>query len=784
MKLRRWLLLISLAWPALAPAERLLGFDVEGSTSERALEARYDALLDPADLARWMGDLAAAPHHVGSAHGRANVEYLADLFRNWGYDVELARYQILFPTPRLRRLRMLEPRPFEASLTEAVLPEDPGTAAADLLPPYNAFSPDGDVSAPLVFVNYGVQEDYEQLARYGIDVAGCIVIAKYGRSWRGIKPKLAAQHGALGALLYSDPADDGFAQGETYPDGAFKPPSGVQRGSVMDLPVYAGDVLTPGVAATRRARRLDRDDLPGMPGIPVLPISAVDAEPLLQALAGPVAPADWRGALPLTYRLGPGPAKVRLQVAFDWNRVEARSVIATLTGRLAPELRVIRGNHHDSWNDGASDPVSGVVAMLAEAQAVARLPERPGRTLVYAAWDAEEPGLMGSTEWVEEHGQALARDAVAYINTDSSGRGFLRMGGSATLEPFLAQIAADVTDPQTGVSLAERRRAWVRVSGTPEQRAELGARGALRLAPLGSGSDFTPFLQHLGVASVNLGFGGESAGGSYHSLYDTVRHYTRFGDPGFAYGIALAKVTGRATLRLANAAVLPFDPGAFADSVASYVDDLMDFLVKQREQTDRENAMLDDGSYALALDPQESLGPPPRRAPVPYVNLAPLRNAVRTLQEAAADYDRAAAETPLPEGARRARLNDLLFKSERALLDERGLPGRPWYRHQIYAPGIFTGYGAKTLPALREAIEQRDFDAVDGAVARIVAVLNRFTAEVRAAASVWESPPEGAEARALRPGQVPGFVGGKERGSGRRVVSADPRSINFVSSTE
>jgi len=717
--------------------ERLLGFSDASSEAQRAREASYDALLDPADLERWMRTLSERPHHVGSAHNRDNVDYLAQLFEQWGYQVQLASYEVLFPTPKRRRLRLLEPTPFEASLGETPLAGDQSTASQEVLPPFNAFSPDGDVTAELVFVNYGVQEDYEQLERFGIDVSGKVVIARYGRAWRGIKPKLAADHGAIGALIYSDPADDGYARGDVYPEGAFKHPSGVQRGSVMELPVFAGDVLTPGVAATARARRLDVADSPAIAKIPVLPISYSDAQPLLEALAGPVAPAEWRGALPITYHLGPGPAKVRLEVEFNWDRVEARNVIATLPGRVTRDEWIIRGNHHDAWNHGASDPISGLVALLAEAKAVAAQSPRPARTIVYAAWDAEEPGLIGSTEWVEEHARELTRKAVAYFNTDGSGRGFLRMGGSGTLQPFLAQIAADVIDPQTGASVADRAVAWVKVNGSPDQKAELAERGTLRLAPLGSGSDYTPFLQHLGIASASLGFGGENAGGSYHSLYDTFAHYTRFGDPGFHYGVVLAQVAGRATLRMANAEILPFDLSALADNIASYVDEIAELLEKLREDTTERNGLIDDGSYRLALDPQKALGAPRRQEAVPHLNLAPLHNVVAALASASADYQDAAASGTLDD-RRRTQLNQLLINSERTLLDERGLQSRPWYRHQIYAPGYYTGYGAKTLPALREAIEQRAFEDVDEAVLRITGILDNLTVVIENATKLWQ----------------------------------------------
>ena len=322
-----------LAFPVLAAGDTLLGFDPASSEDQRALEKRLDADLDASDLDRWLQRLSARPHHAGSTASRENAEFIASLFEDWGYEVEIAEYEILLPTPKIREVELVAPTQYTASLTEASLPEDPGTSVREhLLAPYNAFSVDGEVEAELVFVNYGLPDDYEMLERYGIDVAGKIAIAKYGMSWRGIKPKLAAEHGAIGTLIYSDPADDGYAVGDTYPEGPFKHPTGVQRGSVMDMPTYPGDVLTPGVGATADADRLSRDEAPTLTEIPVLPISWKAALPLLEAMDGPVAPDGWRGALPITYHLGPGPARVRLKAEFNWDRVTAYNVIARLEG--------------------------------------------------------------------------------------------------------------------------------------------------------------------------------------------------------------------------------------------------------------------------------------------------------------------------------------------------------------------------------------------------------------------------------------------------------------------
>lgn len=712
-----------LVFPAFASGDALLGFDPATGEAQRALEARFDEDLDAAELDGWLERLSAEPHHAGSVAGRENAEYIASLFQDWGYDVEIEEYDILLPTPKVREVELVAPARYTASLTEASLPEDPGTAVREhLLPPYNAFSVDGEVEGELVFVNYGLPEDYEMLERYGIDVEGKIAIAKYGMSWRGIKPKLAAEHGAIGTLIYSDPADDGYGVGDTYPEGPYKHPTGVQRGSVMDMPTYPGDVLTPGVGATADAERLEIDEAPTLTKIPVLPISWEDALPLLETMGGPVAPAEWRGALPMTYHLGPGPARVRLKAEFNWDRVTAYNVIARLEGADYPDEWVIRGNHHDAWNAGAADPVSGMVALLAEARAIGRLAkagERPARTVVFAAWDAEEPGLIGSTEWAEHHAEALQEHAVAYLNTDSNARGFIGIGGSHTLERFFNQVMADVRDPQTGESIGERLRAAMKVRAENDKDRQEAQRKDLRIYPLGSGSDYTPFLQHLGIASGNLGFGGEGEGGSYHTLYDTYEHYTTWRDPGLHYGVALAQVTGRATLRLANAPLLPFEFTGFADNIELYVSELEELANTMRDDTERGNRLVESGAYALALDPRDALGPPAKQAPVPHFSFAPLKNALDRLQQAADAYkEKSEGAEGSPE------INRLLYTSERVLTREEGLEGRPWYKHHVYAPGFYTGYGVKTLPGVREAIEQRQYDKVEPQIALAADVLN------------------------------------------------------------
>ena len=726
------LMLLAVGGIALAADGAILGYDDATSATQRETEALFDASIDTTEMDGWLKRMSAKPHHVGSPGSKENAEFIAGLLESWGYDVEIAEYEILLPTPNVREIELVAPTQFTATLREDSLEEDPSTFVRDdLLAPYNAFSVDGEVEGELVFVNYGIPEDYEVLERYGIDVAGKIAIAKYGRSWRGIKPKLAGEKGAIATIIYSDPGDDGYGAGDAYPKGPFKHESGVQRGSVMDMPTYPGDVLTPGRGATKNARRLRRADAPTITSIPVLPISQRDALPLLAALDGEVAPEEWRGGLPITYHIGPGPARVRMQARFNWDMVTAYNVIARLEGSEYPDEWVIRGNHHDGWNHGAADPLSGLVATLAEAKAVAALARegrRPLRTMIYAAWDAEEPGLIGSTEWAEHHADDLKQHAVAYLNTDGSDRGFVNIGGSHVLERFFNQIIEEVNDPRLDMTLKERRRAFELIYGDDKEKTTARERDDLRIYPMGSGSDYTPFLQHLGIASANVNFGGEAADGSYHTLYDTYEHYTTFQDPGLLYGTTLAKVTGRAALRLANAPRLPFEFRNFADNIALYIGELVELADSMREEAEKNNQLLDDGTYAAAINPYKGIGVPASKEPVPHFNFAPLKNALDRLQQAADGY----AELSKGLSGASPEVNNLLYTSERLLTRNAGLDGRPWYKHHIYAPGFYTGYGVKTIPGVREAIEEREYEKVAPQISIAAAVLNDMAARIEA----------------------------------------------------
>ncbi len=710
------------------PANTLTGFRADRVDAQLELEKKFDQQLKAENLERWMKRLTSKPQHVGSSHGKANAEFLADQFRSWGFETEIEVFHVLFPTPIERSLVLMNGQSsYTAELDEPIVPGDQSSAVREeMLPPYNAYSADGDVTAELVYVNYGIPTDYEELDRMGIDVKGKIVIARYGRSWRGIKAKVAYEHGAVGCLIYSDPEDDGFVRGDVYPDGPFRNAHGAQRGSVADMPLYPGDPLTPGVGAKEDTPRLSREESPTLMKIPVLPISYHDAQPLLASLGGLVAPDDFRGGLPLTYHIGPGPSKVHLKLRFSWDIVPAYNVIARLAGSDFPDEWIMRGNHRDAWVFGAADPTSGTVAMMEEARAIGELVKsgwRPRRTIVYGSWDAEEPGLLGSTEWAEYHADELRKKLAVYLNSDSNGRGFLGVGGSHALEQFVQEVADAVIDPQTGVSVSDRSRARIRVRGDDKA----GKRKNLRLSPLGSGSDYTPFLQHLGVSSLNIGYGGESSGGSYHSAYDSFEHYTQFGDPGFDYGIALAKTAGRMTLRLAEADVLPFVFAGLVDNVKQYADEVTELPTKMRTETDRLNGLVRDNAFELAADPTRKYVPPIAKSAVPHMDFSALLNAIDELEAASTLFDTAVAKTisalqsgnEMSSGAMKRQLvmiNDAIRRSDETLTRDAGLPGRKWFKHHIYAPGFYTGYGVKTLPAIREAIEERDWDLASAGV--------------------------------------------------------------------
>jgi N-acetylated-alpha-linked acidic dipeptidase len=718
---------------------QMLGFEPARVSSERELEKQFDSHLKRENLDLWMKRMSARPHHLGSAFDKENAEFIAAQFRSWGYDAAIEEFEVLFPTPKSRLLEMISPLKFTASLTEPPVKGDATSTLQDeQIPTYNAYSVDGDATGELVYVNYGVPRDYETLAEKGIDVKGRIVIARYGESWRGIKPKVAAEHGAIACLIYSDPREDGYFAGDVYPAGAFRNENGVQRGSVADMPLYPGDPLTPGIGAVKGAQRLPIKDAPSLTKIPVLPISYADALPLLRALTnGPVAPPEWRGALPITYHIGPGPARVHLRLEFSWDLVPLYNVIAKMPGSERPDQWIIRGNHHDAWVCGAEDPLSGTVALMEEARALSELKRagwQPKRTLIYAVWDGEEPGLLGSTEWVETHADTLKEKAAVYINGDTNGRGFLRTGGSHSLERLVNQVANEIIDPQKNIPVSKRLRAYRLLRGSPEEKKDARERTDLRIFALGSGSDYTPFLQHLGIACLDVRYGGEDEGGSYHSIYDSYDHYRRFVDPGFAYGVALAQTTGRLVLRLANADVLPFEFSNLAETLSKYVAEVKKLADDEREATREKNRLIEDKTLAAVYDPTLPYVLPKPVPGVPFLNFAPLDNALVRLQQSVRDQRNAlrdawSSQQGRPADTARA-LDGILMTVERAMTSDSGLPKRPWYKHQIYAPGFYTGYGVKTLPGIREAIEGKRWDEAREQIQLAAQTLERIASQI------------------------------------------------------
>ncbi len=718
----------------------LRGYSKEAARLQRQWEARFRAIPDAKNLRAYDERLSAHPHHVGSPWGKQNAEWMLARFKEWGWDARIETFEILFPTPKERLVELVEPARFVARLQEPAVAADPTSGQqSEQLPTYNAYSADGDVTAPLVYVNYGVPEDYEQLERLGVSVKGAIVIARYGASWRGIKPKVAAEQGAVGCLIYSDPRDDGYSQGDVFPEGPYRPPEGVQRGSVLDMPLYPGDPLTPGVGATAGAKRLPLAEAKTIAKIPVLPMSYADAQPLLRALKGPVAPAAWRGSLPITYHVGPGPAKVHLRVKSNWDLKTAHDVVARLPGAVFPDEWIIRGNHHDAWVNGADDPATGLAAELEEARAFGELRKqgwKPARTLVYCAWDAEEPALLGSTEWVEAHAEELRRHAVAYINTDSTGRGFLRVEGSHTLEKFINAVARDIADPDAKMTVWKRAQLARIASASAPDRQELRRRSDLRIGAPGAGSDYTAFVAHLGIPSLNLGFGGLDGSGIYHSIYDDFYWYTRFADSDFRYVRALAQTAGTAVMRLAGAELLPLDFTDFADTLRRYVGELERLHKDRQAEIEERNRQIQEGVFVALADSRKKFVPPATEAVPPPLEFAPLKNAIEAVARAAERYEKAVEASTLTTVES---VNRKLLQAERTLTDPAGLPGRPWFKHQIYAPGLYTGYSAKTIPMVREAIELKKWPEAEAGIARVSAILTSEAALIESAAAELES---------------------------------------------
>jgi N-acetylated-alpha-linked acidic dipeptidase len=721
-------------------------FDIAlDKSKQNELELQFDKVLNPQNLDTWMKHMSSKPHHVGSPWSKQNAEYAANKFKEWGFESAVETFEVLVPFPKVRKLSMVAPNKVELKLYEPAVEGDKSSEMTkDVLPGYNAFSADGNVTAELVFVNYGLNEDYEELKRMGIDVKGKIVIAKYGRSFRGIKPKIAHENGAIGCIMYSDPKDDGYVVGDVYPVGPYRNEYGIQRGSVLDMPARPGDALTPGYAATKDAERLSIDDAPTIMKIPVMPISYADALPLLKAIKGPVVPDSWKGGLPITYHIGPGPAKVNLHLEFDWSLRTAYNPVGRMIGSVYPDEWIMRGNHHDGWGHGASDPISGMVSLMEEARAIGELTKtgwRPKRTLIYAGWDAEEPGLLGSTEWVEHNLKDIKENMVVYINTDGTGAGYLSMGGSHSLEKFINEVIRDVKDPVHDVSLDSRLRSRMRVREFNVGASELNEeseRTDLRIYAMGAGSDYTAFLHHAGVPALNMAFGGESGGGAYHSLYDTYEHYKRFSDGDFNYGTTLSKVNGRLVLRLSEADILPFRFVNMVENIGKFIEENKKLSQTVEQSTKLRNKLLDNNDFTISRNPNKTYLQPERLGQVPEFDFKPLDDAFARLSSSAWKYEEVLLK--FKKGSlsaeKKSEINSLLRKVDQAFTNNNGLPRREWFRNMLYAPGYYTGYGVKTLPGIREGLEERKWDEVRLYINEVAKALDRASNNINSASRI------------------------------------------------
>jgi N-acetylated-alpha-linked acidic dipeptidase len=663
-----------------AQTPSMRGFLVKEIPVEQRLEQQAQAVPDPVRLLQYMQYMASEPHNAGSPRSKAVAEYIWGMLKDWGLDAHIEEFEALMPYPTVRQVEVVGPKPFTAKLKEPAVPVDPDSGDANQLPTYNAYAASGDVTGDVVYANFGVPEDYDWLAKQGISVKDKIVITRYGKSWRGIKAKVAAEHGAIACLIYSDPHEDGYFEGDVYTKGPMRPPEGVQRGSVMDMPLYPGDPLSPGWASEKGSRRLPISEAKSLMKIPVLPLSYADAQPILEQLTGPLVPRDWRGSLPITYHAGPGAARVHMKTDYDWTSKPLYDVIATIPGSEQPDEWVIAGNHHDAWVNGADDPVSGTVALIETARSLAQLQKQgwhPKRSIKLAFWDGEEFGLLGSTEWAEKHQDELKQKAIAYFNSDSTAKGWIHVSGSHTLEDFVTEVASSIEQPGTNTNLVDaslhRPPSEDQDEEAPPKRSSTFTIGAL-----GAGSDYVAFLDYLGVASMNEGFGGQTKSGIYHSIYDSIYWYTHFSDTTFVDGRALAQYTATALLRLADADILPFEFGHFANTVNGYLDDI-------QKEAQKSNQKLD---------------------------FAALRKQLELLKTDGEKYDAALQAVVMKnniDASAADKVNRLLMRTERVLTRPEGLPNRAWYKHQIYAPGFYTGYGVKTLPGIREAVDAKDW---------------------------------------------------------------------------
>jgi len=697
------------------PVAPIDGFTTESSANERRWEEAFQRIPASDSAREHLRRLTAEPHVAGTKEDYATAIYVRDKIRSYGISSELNEYDVLLNYPKQPAIvELITPRRrVRLQVKEAVVPEDPSSSSPKIIPLFNGYSPSGDVTAPLVYANYGLPPDYAALKKLGVDVKGKIVIARYGNSFRGVKAKVAEDNGAIGLIIYSDPADDGYAQGDVFPKGPWRPESSAQRGSVQYLFQAPGDPLTPGRPSIPGEPRLKMEDANNLTRIPVQPISYGDAKQLLEPLGGPVRPDGFQGALPFSYHVGGTDAvKVHLKTVMDYKIRKIWNVISRIEGNEEKDRWVIMGNHRDAWTFGAVDPNSGSTAMLEAARGFGQLLKsgwQPRRTIVMCSWDGEEYGLLGSTEWAEHYAEELKQKAVVYLNMDAavSGANF----GASSVPSMWKMIRAatrDVQDPKSGKSIYQQ---WQDSSRARRADAEMTnaqssdtAIAEARIGALGSGSDYTPFLQHLGVSSIDMGFGGDY--GVYHSAYDSFYWMSHFGDPTFAYHVTAARIWGLIAMRMAGAEGLPFDYRDYATQISEFFEESM-------KNAKRRN-------LASGFDEK------------------PMRDAIKRFLEEAerTEKGRQDAVSSLRSGTadkKLGRINDALIAVERALTDSRGLRGRTWYRHQIYAPGTYTGYAAQPLPDFRQALEDRNTTNAREALERIVEALNRGSEVLRKA---------------------------------------------------
>src|SRR5689334_17848434 len=674
------------------------GFTAERAAAERRWEEQFRAVPSPASAREHLRRLTLEPHVAGTKEDYATAIYVRDHLRSYGLKAELREYQVWMNYPTAPTVLELITTAHRQRLEtrEAIVPGDPTSSNPKITPLFNGYSASGDVTAPVVYANYGLPNDYEDLQKAGVDVKGKIVIVRYGNSFRGVKAKVAQDHGAVGCIIYSDPADDGYMQGDVYPKGPWRPVASGQRGSVQYLFDYPGDPLTPGRPAIEGVPRLKPEEATDLTRIPVQPIAYDVARQIIAPLKGPVRPRGFQGGLPFAYHAGgTDDVKVRIKTDMDYKQRPIWDVITRIDGTDQKDRWVVLGNHRDAWVFGAVDPNSGTSAMLEVGRGLGQLLKsgwQPRRSIVLCSWDAEEYGLIGSTEWAEEFANELKQKAVAYLNLDAAVSG-PHFGAQSvpSLWKLLRAVTKDVKDPKSGKSVYEQ---WQERTNELRTEEERHTQGEARIGPLGSGSDYTPFLQHLGIASTDMSFGGDY--GVYHSAYDSFYWMDHFGDPGFQYHVAAAQIWGTLALRLADADGLSFDYTDYANEIRSFF----------REDT----RLAGWRNLANAFDEK------------------PMNAAIDDFAKEAERIERARQDAiKSGDRAKLARINDALMNAERQFIDERGLRGRAWYKHQIYAPGIYTGYAAQPLTDFRQALDDRNGPNAKEGLDRIVDALKRAT---------------------------------------------------------